>query len=241
MEIFNRMQVNQIIDEFLQENEGLVELSESQIADTIDVYNSVMTEKVNATKTKDEQISLIHDILTGFSYNETKDRLLRAHSDVKFLNFFDNFLDEGESEKVYNAIKSRGLSTEILRGIKPNVDINIKMNSGKDVVEISGKINPSPDGDNDQDDFMEIKVNGNTIYRWTRDFTDFVDYDESHFEPDEHYEPEPIKAPKTKSGKPRKGIYLGTIITSSGDIITEEIMSNGRRVLRDSKGRFTKK
>lgn len=232
METFNRIQVNQIIDEFLQENEGLVELSESQIADTIDIYNSVMTEKVNATKTKDEQVSLIHDILIGFSYNETKDRLLRAHSDVKFLSFFDNFLDEGESEKVYNAIKSLGLPTEILRGIKPNVDIDIKVNSGGNIVEISGSINPSPDGDNNQDDFLLIKVNGASIYNWVRELPYFIDED---------FEYNPTDAPETKTGNLRKGVYLGTIMTSDGNVVTEEILSNGVRILRDSKGRFTKR
>ena len=53
----------------------------------------------------------------------------------------------------------------------------------------------------------------------------------------EALKPEPL----TKSGKQRKGAYIATIVSSEGEKVTAEKLSNGQIVYRGSNGRFIKK
>lgn len=243
----SNLKVNQIINKFIDENPQF-SLNSDKIKDTKDLFDKLMNEKSNITKNEWEQEALITDIATGFAYNEPADLIFREHSDNKHMSFFDNFLEEGESNKISKILSEYGLPTEVLRGVKPNVDIDIERDFGNDTVEIRGKINPSPDSESEQDDFFEIWLNGKKIYEWDRNGFDEVeevgDFEiDDTYEPDSYYEPSGERRAKlyTKSGKLRKGIYIATIEKSNGEIITKELTSKGQIIYRDSKGRFTRK
>lgn len=243
----SNLKVNQIINKFIDENPQF-SLNSDKIKDIKDLFDRLMNETSNITKNEWEQEALLTDIAIGFAYNESADSIFREHSDNKHMSFFDIFLDKGEADKISKILSEYGLPTEILRGVKPNIDIDIKRSFGKDTIEIKGMINPSPDGESEQDDFFEIYLNGHRIYEWNRN--GFEEMEEKNdvkaddiYEPDSDYEPSEERIAKlyTKSGKLRKGIYIATIEKSNGEVITKELTSNGQIVYRDAKGRFTRK
>lgn len=241
MSNLSNLKVNQILTQFVEENPQ-IELTESQIQDTIDLFDRLMNEKVNQTKNLWEQEALVTDIAIGYSIGEQTDLIFRQHADNKHLDFFDNFLNYGETRKIEKILKENNLPSSILKGLKPNQEIHLVPEYNGDKIEIKGNITFSPDGEKEQNDYLEISMNGKIIYSWHRNAIDEnVIFDDIDFEPDEYYEPEPIEPPPTKSGKPRKGIYLGTVISSNGDNVTIEKLTNGRTVYRASNGRFTKK
>lgn len=242
------LNVNQVINKFIDENPQF-SLNSDKIKGMKELFDKLMNEKSNKTKNKWEQEALITDIAIGFAYNEPVDLIFREHSDNKHMSFFDNFLDNGESDKISKILSEYGLPTEVLRGVKPNIDIDIKRNFEKDTIEIKGKINPSPDSESEQDDFFEIYLNGHRIYEWYRNGFEEVE-EKNEIEVEDIYEStydnneiteERIAKLYTKSGKLRKGIYMATIEKSNGEIITKELTSKGQIIYRDSKGRFTKK
>ena len=234
----SNLKVNQILTKFADEHPQ-VELTENQISDTQTLYDRLMNEKVNQTKNAWEQESLITDIATGLAIGESPELIFREHADNKHLNYFDVFLGKGESEKILQIFDEYGISTDILKGIKKNVPDNYTIDGVHVVQEISDDPNVSPHIIN-----FEIYKDGKRIYEWTPD--EFWDEeDEDIYEPDEYYTPsEEVVSnvtPPTKSGKPRKGIYVATIISSEGYIITKERTAKGQIIYRDSKGRFAKK
>lgn len=246
MSILSDLQIDKIMEDFLKKNSGKIDLTQNQIYETKEIFKSVMLDEVNINKNYLEQESLITDIAIGFSFGETKERIFRAHSTNKHMNFFDNFMEEGQASKIQSVLNEKGISTEVLRGIKAGSPFDFSVEHPNGHIEISGYICPSPDGENDENDFFEIKINGEVVYRWDKySFGDVyfndVDFYEPDFEEPKIEEPVPKEQPKTKSGKPRKGTYLGTIISSSGETITKEITSKGQVVHRDSRGRFAKK
>lgn len=225
MSKLSNLRVNQILTEFA-DNNPQIELTESQIQDTVDLFDILMNEKVNQSKNLWEQEALVTDIAIGYSIGEPTDLIFRQHADNKHLNYFDVFLEQGEADKIQKALLKHNISTDVLKGIKKNVDFDVTVGNVRIVQTMSDGEDTSPTIES-----FEIYKDGELIYKWT---------------PDEYYRPEPeVETPKelppTKSGKPRKGIYLGTIISSDGDNVTIEKFKNGRTVYRASNGRFTKK
>lgn len=240
MSKLSNLKVNQILTQFVDENPQ-IELTESQIQDTIDLFDRLMNEKVNQSKNLWEQEALVTDIAIGYSIGEQTDFIFRQHADNKHLNYFDVFLEQGEADKIQKALFKHNISTDVLKGIKKNVDFDVTIGNVRVVQKMSDGEDTSPTIES-----FEIYKNGELIYKWTPDEFWEEGYDDIDFEPDEYYSPEPeVETPKapppTKSGKPRKGIYLGTVISSSGDNVTIEKLTNGRTVYRASNGRFTKK
>lgn len=240
MSKISNLKVNQILTQFADENPQ-IELTESQIADTVDLFDRLMNEKVNQTKNAWEQEALVTDIAIGLSIGESVDFIFRQHADNKHLNYFDVFLEQGEANRIQKVLFKHGISTDVLKGIKKNVEFDVTIGNVRVVQTMSDGEDTSPTIDR-----FEIYKDGERIYKWTPYEFWEEGYDDIDFEPDEYYSPEPeIETPKapppTKSGKPRKGIYLGTIISSDGDNVTIEKLKNGRTVYRASNGRFTKK
>lgn len=243
----SNLRINQVINKFIDENPQF-SLNSDKVKDIKDLFDRLMNERSNITKNEWEQEALITDIAIGFAYGESADSIFREHSDNKHMSFFDNFLEKGEADRISKILSEYGLPTEVLRGVKPSVDIDIKRNLGEDTIEIKGKINPSPDGESEQDDFFEIWLNGKRIYEWNRNGFDEVEEvgdfkTDDTYESDSDYEPSEERRAKlyTKSGKLRKGVYIATIEKSDGEVITKELTSKGQIIYRDSKGRFTRK
>lgn len=239
MSKLSNMQINEILTEFANNNPQ-IELTENRIQDIIDLFDRLMNEKVNQSKNLWEQEALVTDIAIGYSIGEDTDFIFRQHSDNKHMDFFDKFLNYGETKKIEKILKENNLPSSILKGLKPNQDIHLVTEYNGNRIEIIGKITFSPDGEEEQNDYLEIYINGKNIYFWERNAVDEnVIFDDAKY--DKNYKPEPKAPPLTKSGKPRKGIYLETVISSDGDNITIEKLKNGRTVYRASNGRFTKK
>ena len=234
----SNLKVNQILTKFAEEHPE-VELTESQIADTKILYDRLMNEKVNQTKNAWEQESLITDIATGLAIGEDPELIFREHADNKHLNYFDVFLRKGETEKILQIFDEYGISTDILKGLKENTPDDYTIDGVRVVQEISDDPNVSPYIIN-----FEIYKDGKRIYKWTPN--DIAEEEDEEYDINAHYEylkeqealrPNPI----TKSGKPRKGVYIATVVSSEGDKVTAEKISNGKIIYRDSKGRFAKK
>ena len=234
----SNLKVDQILTKFAEEHPE-IELTESQIADTKTLYNRLMNEKVNQTKNAWEQESLITDIATGLAIGEDPELIFREHADNKHLNYFDVFLRKGESEKILQIFDEYGISTDILKGLKKNVPDDYTIDGVRVIQEISNDPNVSPHIIN-----FEIYKDGKRIYKWTPN--DIAEEEDEEYDINAHYEylkeqealrPNPI----TKNGKQRKGIYIATVVSSEGDKVTAEKISNGKIIYRDSKGRFAKK
>ena len=234
----SNLKVNQILTKFAEEHPE-VELTESQIADTKILYDRLMNEKVNQTKNAWEQESLITDIATGLAIGEDPELIFREHADNKHLNYFDVFLRKGETEKILQIFDEYGISTDILKGLKKNVPDDYTIDGVRVVQEISDEPNVSPYIIN-----FEIYKDGKRIYKWTPN--DIAEEEDEEYDINAHYdylkEQEALRPnPITKSGKRRKGIYIATVVSSEGDKVTAEKISNGKIIYRDSKGRFVKK
>lgn len=241
MSRLSNIEVNQILTEFI-ENNPQIELTENQIQDIVDLFDRLMNEQVNQSKNLWEQEALVTDIAIGISIGESTDFIFGQHADNKHLNFFDIFLEYGERSKIEKILKEYNLPSSVLKGIKPNQEMHFVTEYNGNKIEIKGNITFSPDGEKEQNDYLEISINGENVYSWKRNAIDEnVESDNIDFEPDEYYEPEPKEPPPTKSGKPRKGIYLGTVISSDGNVITKEKTSRGQIIYRASNGRFTKR
>lgn len=204
-----------------------------------ELFYDLMREKQNINKDIPTQEALLAEIARKLSYGETRESVFRQHGDNKHLNYFDVFLEEGASKNILDALNYYGISTDVLKGIKKNVPFDAVIDGVRVVQEISNGDDGSPTVEK-----FEITKDGKLVYFWTprRDYVSYFDdeyYDETELEQEKPAPPK--QPPKTKSGKPRKGTYLATIISSSGEEITKEVMSNGRVAYRASNGRFTKK
>lgn len=238
MSKLSNLKIEQILTQFADENPQ-IELTESQIADTKILYDRLMNEKINQTKNEWEQEALITDIAIGLAMGESPDFIFRQHSDSKHLNYFDVFLEDGETDRVLRALEKHGISTDVLKGIKKNVDFDVTTGNVRVVQTMSDEEDTSPTIDS-----FEIYKDGKLIYMWSPG--EHWEEDDDIYEPDPYYiapteEVASKVAPPTKSGKERKGIYIATIISSEGDTVTKEMTSKGQIIYRASNGRFTKK
>lgn len=221
MKILSNLEVDKIIDEFLERNSGKADLSLDKIEDVKDMFNSLMKDEANKNKNIFEQKSLIEDLAIGKSYGETTKRLIRSHSSNKHMDFFDTFLGQGEADKILNILSKYNLSPSVLRGVKAKQEINISTETEEGLVEVKGKIEPSPDGTNSQDDYFEILLNGKAIYSWSPDYTlvdlpEYLDYfDET--EPQEENENKKIKIPNIEKSDGQKTVKKVTEVSSNGD------------------------
>lgn len=235
----SKLKVNQILTQFVNENPQ-IKLTESKIQDTVDLFDKLMNEKVNQSKNLWEQEALVTDIAIGYSFGEQTDFIFRQHADNKHLNYFDVFLEQGEAEKIQKALLKYNISTDVLKGIKKNIDFDIVIDKIRIVQTMSDGENTSPTIES-----FEIYKDKKLIYRWGADEFLEKEYNNTDSKFDEYYRQEskveiPKEPPPTKSGKRRKGIYLGTVISSNGDKVIIEKLTNGQTVYRASNGRFTK-
>lgn len=111
----NRREIYDEITRLYDENESM----KPNMNDILKVYDRLQSESNIKKYNKTQLRSLVNDIFYGLSRGETQEELFRAQGSQKHLNYFDNFFGRGESDKIIEAIKNVGGSTDILKGIKP--------------------------------------------------------------------------------------------------------------------------
>lgn len=168
--MFNKEQVFGIIEKTLAENNGILKLSELDKRKTYITYERLMSEKTNINKTIQEQEDLITAMIIGRNTTnkdgqvESWERIFTEHSDSKHLSYFDNFLKQGELEKILKALKKNGISTEVLRPIRKNQENDYTV----DGVTVVQHIEEDDDGYK-YVSFLEISYNGKIIYSYNTD------------------------------------------------------------------------
>lgn len=144
--------------------------------DIVDVYNKLKTESNVQKYNKTQLISLVDDIFYGLGKGETKEEIFRTQGATKHLNYFDNFLERGESDKVIKAINNVGGSTDILKGIKPYKpqDFYSPLDNR---FKIEQEWSDGSDGTSPHAISFDIYFEGEKIYHWGEgDIKDF-DYE----------------------------------------------------------------
>lgn len=168
--MFNKEQVFEIIEKTLSEHNGVLELSDLDKIKTYITYERLMSEKTNVNKTIQEQEDLITAIIIGRNTTnkdgqvESWERIFTEHSDAKHLSYFDNFLRQGELEKILKALKKNGISTEVLRPIRKNQENDYTI----DGVTVIQKIEEDDSGYK-YVSYFEISYNGKVIYSYGAD------------------------------------------------------------------------
>lgn len=221
MEI-NDLDFKNAVERYIEINPDII-ITEEMINKSYEIFETVKKEKLNINRKGLEKESFVTAILGQVIIGQDKDTLTALYSDNKHMNYFDVFLDKGEARKIQKALTNKGLSTEVLRGIK------------KSLPEEGKKIAPNilyvqELGENENGslvivnvEIVEVKDNGENevIYNWKRK---------------QDFEVPDIKLPDIlKAG------FKQTIILSDGTKIRKEILKNNRTIYRDAKGRFTKK
>lgn len=165
--MFNKSQVYEIIENTLQKNSQALTLTEIDKYKTYTTYKQLMYEKVNVNKTIEEQEALITDIIIGRNTLNDKgeveswERIFNDHSDLKHLNYYDNFLREGEREKIITTLKKNGLSTEVLRGVKANQEVTTTIDGATVHQEVE-----VDDQGYKYVSYFSIEYNGEKIYEY---------------------------------------------------------------------------
>lgn len=220
--------VRQQLSEWAQDDYPLTVYQEEQAHD---MFYQLMNEKQNSSKTLLVQEALLAEIARKLSYGETPEGVFRQHSDNRHMNYFDVFLEDGQSTKILEALEIHGIPTDVLKGIKKGVPFHVI----KDGVEVEQRLDDGDDG-TPHVDYFEIKVNGETIYKWTPEF-EFDYYDDVSVELQKG-EKRVTVVPRTKSGNP----ILYTINTPEKTIIVSQVTKkNGKKatIAQDKKtGRF---
>ena len=159
-----------IVYDFIEANEGLVSITYDDADRVLRTYKRLMNESVNKKKTLQEQEIFVEDICIDFSNGANEEQEFKDYGDMRYLSSYDNFLGEGESDKIVTALHENGLSSEILKGVKFKIKQTLqkRMENG-DLVEIRQYIDPSPKGgEASEEEYFEIYVNGRLIYKWKR-------------------------------------------------------------------------
>lgn len=205
------------------------------------VYDKLQDESNVQKYNKNQQYSLLDDIVSGNELGETEQELFRHHGSQKHLNYFDNFLADGQSDAIVDAIHRYGGSADVLRGVKPYKSQQFKAPSDPRF-EIYQEWTKGDDGSSPVLLFFEVRFNGQVIYRFT---PDVGGRGITPIEPKKWLER--LKRDLEEQGKYRNAQTLQRtpIFTSSGEKLTEEsfLTSKGNvgTRTRGANGRFVKR
>lgn len=130
-----------------------------QLYDMYDIYTAVSKED-GRNRFEDESLigAILNDTVTGFS----KDEVYANVALNRHLDYFDNFMGEGTKKKVLKALVDYKLPSDILRGLKPEVDHKgepIRLDDGR-IVTVTQKVE-RPSNGSPEIVFFEIRVRRN--------------------------------------------------------------------------------
>lgn len=223
--ILNANQINDIINNEISRGNSTIELTISDEKRIHDLFNTSMKNDLNKNKTLEEQGALVTAIFTAVIRKEKDYVILQQHSENRHLDYFDNFLADGETQRVVDAFKENNIPPDVLRGVRKTEDLNNQRVKGfKDLI-LNQKVERTEDGSYIVVEFT-IDYKGKRIYSFNRG-EDFKDFELTGTNI------------TTKSGKKSSSLYLREFKSRSRGSIFEIQMKNGQIRYKDSKGRFT--
>lgn len=243
MDIISEYRQNEAINEFLDNNPSIT-TTNNVISEVKDTFNMLMKEERHQNKTSGEQRNFIQSLLEGrVSGTEDMQFQLNHWSDNQHMNYFDEFVESGQTSVIQEVLKNYNIPTSVLKGIKPLHGHDAVFDIDGHTVRVVQAIQ-EVDGESPELENFYIEYDGKKIYDYKQDtpietkiVKDIGDIIDEFGEED--IESIPTKQTR-KSGKPRKSVYIGEI--HIGDrVITKEVASNERILYRDALGRFTRK
>lgn len=230
-----------------------VKLSKNDVDTIVDMYNRVINDDVHKTKGVQEQESMVTYMANSIRGNEDLTMLENHFSDNKHMSFFQSFMDEEDYIRMRDVFNKLKMPTSILRGYRAGKENNIPTsytdeNGITHLVRVHGYTNFSPDGTEDEKDFLDIYVDGVKVYSMKDrniDENSLYDY-EIEQEREQREQERQIREIRvrntTKSNKPTKSTFIQSYIKNiNGDFMTidKRLNSIGKVQFQDRKtGRF---
>ena len=165
------------VQRFLMERKDF-NLTMEQEALVQKLYDKVKLDPINDISTQ-EQYGVLNKIVVDVSRQAEEPRLTEARitnylSSNKHMNYYEQVLGVGESEKIERALASVGLSTAELIGVRKQ-GIKTITNNGLRIEQVTNKdINPN-DTDSLYVVFFNLEYMGKTIYSFARGLEDVLD------------------------------------------------------------------
>lgn len=172
--MFTGIELDEIVKMQIATKEKYRSLNSADIKQIKDLYTALMNENRNKGKSQDDQIRFIGTIIENveqyktsnkFTRQQSYDRIFGAYGDNSHLNYFDVFLNEGETNKVLKALVDNKLSSEILRGIKKGQKFDNEAN-GIDKPRVIQEVSTIGD-DSPYVSYFAIIYQGKTIYEYS--------------------------------------------------------------------------
>lgn len=111
-------EINRMLSSTYYDGTLMYQLSQNQIDAIKPLYERIMKEKANQGKGFKAQLSLIDDIIEGFAVKETERRIFTDNSDNKHMAYYDQWIGEGEADRILDLLAEYDLSSDVLRGIQ---------------------------------------------------------------------------------------------------------------------------
>lgn len=251
MKLLNDNDIREILE--LDDMTSKVKLSKNDVDTIIDMYNRVINDDVHKTKGVQEQESMVTYMANSIRGNEDLMKLENHFSDNKHMSFFQDFMNEEDYIRMRDVFNKLKMPTSILRGYRAGKENDIPTsytdeNGITHLVRVHGYTNFSPDGTEDDNDFLDIYVDGIKVYSMNDsriDESDLLNYDiEDEFEQiEQEKQYKEIRARNTtKSNKPTKSTFIQSYVkNSNGNFVTidKRLNSAGKIQFQDRKtGRF---
>lgn len=251
MKLLSDNDIREILE--LDDMTSKVKLSKNDVDTIVDIYNRVINDDVHKTKGVQEQESMVTYMANSIRGNEDLMKLENHFSDNKHMSFFQDFMDEEDYIRMRDTFSTLKIPTSILRGYRAGKENDIQTSYTDEkgithLVRVHGYTNFSPDGTEDDNDFLDIYVDGVKVYSMNDSRIDesaLFDYDiEDEFEQiEQEKQYREIRARNTtKSNKPTKSTFIQSYIkNSNGNFVTidKRLNSAGRMQFQDRKtGRF---
>lgn len=133
-------------------------------------YILVMNEERNRNLSQKGQEELVRGIIEIQSKNPTakQEDVWQSFSSIGHMDYYDNFLQQGEKDNIINALKEKNIPLTVLEGVAKGQPVNIPV----DVVGI-GKVTVIQEIERDESNspvisLFQIKLNNETIYKWDK-------------------------------------------------------------------------
>lgn len=251
MKLLSDNYIREILE--LDDMTSKVKLSKNDVDTIVDMYNRVINDDVHKTKGVQEQESMVTYMANSIRGNEDLTMLENHFSDNKHMTFFQSYMTKENYTRMRDMFSTLKVPTSILRGYRAGKENNIPTSyideNGKEhKVRVHGYTNFSPDGTEDENDFLDIYIDGVKVYSMkdsTIDGTNLFNSDiEDEFEQiEQEKQYKEIRARNTtKSNKPTKSTFIQSYVrNSNGDFVTidKRLNSAGKVQFQDRKtGRF---